>query len=72
MKMRYSGLIFVLVFILGAQFSVFASPVPEGATKLYVSVIRSNRGDGSIDKPYKDLQRAIDGRSRYCNFGGRR
>lgn len=61
MKMRYSGLIFVLVFILGAQFSVFASPVPEGATKLYVSVNRgSNRGDGSIDKPYKDLQRAID------------
>lgn len=61
MKRKYGWLIVVLALVLGAQFQALASPVPADAVKLYVSANRgSNRGDGSIDKPYKDLQRAID------------
>jgi hypothetical protein len=48
----------VLLFTFGALAQ--ASGIPEGTETLYVSEKGSNRGDGSREKPIKDLQKAIN------------
>ena len=46
---------------MGDEMKVIHDFVPEGKTKIFVCADGDNaKGDGSIEKPYKDIQFALD------------
>lgn len=51
----------VLLLILAMAAPSMANPIPDGTGYLYVSANKgSNRNTGTKDKPFKDLQKAVD------------
>ena len=57
----------MLLLLMGMLVLAFSLPalsapnIPQGTETLYVSVSRgSNRNTGTLEKPYKDLQKAVD------------